>query len=383
MPPTAKKPLVLLVVNDARFFVTHRLTLAVGIRDAGYDVQVGAPAVGDSAMTIRKAGFVVHHVPIDRQGINPLNDIRALVSLVMLYARLKPQLVHHITVKPMLYGSLAARLTRVPSVVNAISGLGILFARDGFVSSIRSGMIRTGYRMSMKHRNMRAIFQNQHDRSVFLRAGIVKENQTVLIPGSGVVVKSFRPDAEAEKPPIVVLPARLLRRKGIREFVEAARMLKEEGVDARFVLVGDQAQNRDAIPKRDLERWQREKFVELWGWVDDMPSVISRASIVCLPSYSEGVPKALLDACAGARPIVTTNTPGCVDVVIDGFNGLVVPPRDSKSLAVALGALLRDSELRRRLGRNGRALAEKRFGVELVIKATLDAYTSLFAKPID
>jgi glycosyltransferase involved in cell wall biosynthesis len=383
MSPTTKRPLVLLVVNDARFFVTHRLPLAVGIRDAGYDVQVAAPALGDSATAIRHAGFVLHHVPIDRQGINPLNDIHALASLVRLYAQLKPQLVHHVTVKPILYGSLAARMTGVPTVVNAISGLGILFAQEGLASRLRSLAVRSAYRIAMRNHNMRAIFQNEHDRSTFLRARIVNEKQAVLIPGSGVSVSSFRPDAEPEEPPIVILPARLLRRKGVREYVQAARILKAEGVNARFVLVGDQAQNRDAIPASDLRTWEKEKTVELWGWLEDMPSLVVRASIVCLPSYSEGIPKALLDACAGARPIVTTNTPGCNDVVINGFNGLLVPPRDAKSLATALGTLLRDPELRRRLGRNGRVLAEEKFDVELVIRATLAAYTSLSTSPRD
>ena len=372
------KPYVLFVVNDARFVVTHRLTLILGLRNAGYKVEVAAPDDGKAATTIREAGVTLHDVPIDRQGVNPFNDIRALVTLVKLYARQKPWLVHHVTVKPVLYGSLAARVTRVPAVVNAISGLGALFAEDGLLARARSSLFRMLYRTIVGLPNSQMIFQNAHDRSKFIRAGIIADRNAVLIPGSGVLLRSFMPDVEPEEPPIVMLPARLLRRKGVREFAEAAKILRDEGSNARFVLLGDTASNRDAVPVSELQRWQDEKIIELWGWADDMPTAVSRAAIICLPSYyPEGVPKALLDACAGGRPIVTTDTPGCNDVVSHGYNGFLVPPRDSVALAAALRELLGDSRLRSVMGARGRELAEHRFDISHVIRATIDMYESL------
>lgn len=372
------KTTILFVVNDPRFFITHRLTLAKGIHEAGYRVHVAAPTVGygTAPQVIREAGFPLHEIPIERQGLNPLRDAKALISLVSLYRRLRPNVVHHVTVKPILYGSLAARLTQVPAVVNAISGRGRLFSTHTLLARTRAAVMRTLYRVVLRHPNMMTIFQNDEDRASFIRTAIVSESSSVLIPGSGTELSRFNSTAAPEIPPIVLLPARLLRQKGIIEFVSAAKALKTEGINARFVVVGDSAGNRDALTVAEIRRIREEAAVELWGWSDDIPGVMSRTAIVCLPSYHEGVPKALLDACAAGRPIVATDIPGCRVVVTNGRNGLLVPPRDSLALTNALRKLLTDPPLRAKMAAESAKIAA-RFDIALVLKATLRLYSGL------
>jgi len=372
---------VLFVVNDARFFVTHRLALARGVREAGYDVHVATPPTEGAARVIQDASFPVHLLSIDRQGINPVRELVVLSELVRLYARLRPDIVHHVTVKPVLYGTLAARVTRVPAVVNAISGLGRLFAFESSVGRVRVGVMHALYRMLLRHPNMYAIFQNESDRTRLIQARIASAATSTVVPGSGTELRRFTPSGKADMPPIVLLPARILRQKGVYEFCDAARKLNSEGLDARFAIAGDVAGNRDALSARELGELRKEGIVELWGWVDDMPSAMNRASIICLPSYHEGLPKALIDGCAAGRPIVATDVPGCRAVVQHGINGFLVPVKDSVALADALRLLLSDGELRRRFGTAARQIAEGRFDVASVIAATTGIYSTLLSSP--
>jgi glycosyltransferase involved in cell wall biosynthesis len=369
---------VLFVVNQARFFVTHRLVLAEAAAHAGYDVHVAVPdGPGTSAITER--GFPVHSVPFDRGGMNVAADLRTATALVALYRELRPDLVHHVTVKPVLYGSLAARALNVRAVVNAVSGLGYLeIARDRRAQAVRA-VVRRLYRLAFRRPRLRVIFQNPDDRASFEHAGIVRPGQASLIHGSGVDLDAFAPVPVPQGPPVVLLPARMLWDKGVGEFVDAARRLRSAGSDARFVLVGDTHENPAAVPADRLAAWVREGVVEWWGHRDDMPAALSAASVVCLPSYREGCPKALLEAAACGRPIVTTDVPGCRDVVRDGVEGLLVPARDAGSLAAAIARLLDDAELRRTCGELGRARAERDFGVARVVAATLTIYRELLA----
>lgn len=374
---SAPRPRVLFVVNDSRFFVTHRLPLALGIRDAGYDVHVAAsPESGVSA--ILAAGLPFHPLRLAKQGMNPLADARTVFELVGLYRRLKPALVHQVTIKPVMYGTVAARIAGVPAVVNAIAGLGILFSGGQGIARVRRAGIRNVYARTVRHRNMRLIFQNASDLNDFVAMGLVQPGHAVIIPGSGADLSSLRPTAEVAGTPLVVLVARLLRQKGVVEFAEAAARLKAEGINARFALVGDPADNRAAVPRRLLQQWSDDGAIELWGWRDDMPDVLRQAAIVCLPSYyPEGVPKALIDAAAAGRPIVTTTMPGCRETVVDGVNGYQVPPRDVDALVAALRRLLQDADLRQKFGAASRRLAEERFSIDAVIHATLELYSNL------
>lgn len=365
---------VLFVLNDSRFFVSHRLLLARGLRDAGYDVHVAA-AAEDGVNAILAAGFPFHPIPLQKQGLNPFADVRALSEIFRLYRRLRPSIVHHVTIKAVLYGTVAARMARVPAVVNAVAGLGTLFAGGSPLADLRRGAMRTIYAASVRHPNLHFIFQNTEDRDTFFRARLADANRSVLIQGSGADLRLISPSPEPDGPPLVVLVARLLRQKGVEEFAEAARRLRAAGVPGRFALVGDSASNRDAVPRAVLDQWRDEGVVEVWGWRDDMDAVLAQAAIACLPSYyPEGVPKALIDAAAAGLPIVTTTMPGCRETVIDGVNGLLVPPRDVDALTDALRRLLLDADLRRRFGAASRKLAEDRFSIDAVIHSTLEVY---------
>lgn len=383
--PARERPKLLFTVNDAGFFVSHRLPLALAARKAGYDVHV-ATAPGPGAAEITAHGLPYHPVPISRSGLNPLSEIRTVWSLARLYRRLRPDLVHLVTIKPVLYGGIAARLSGVPAVVAAVSGLGHVFIRRGSISALLRTAIKAAYRIALSHRRLRVIFQNPDDRRQFVAQGLVGEPDCVLIKGSGVDVRRFAATPEPAGIPVVVLPARMLREKGIVEFVEAARRLRRDGIEGHFTLVGDRDPgNPTSIPQEQLDAWNRDGDVDWWGYRDDVPEVLAGANIVCLPSYREGLPKSLIEAAACARPIVATDVPGCREIARDRENAILVPPRDPEALAAALRRLIEDPDLRRRLGARGREIAVAEFSLDRVIADTLDVYRDLMAglgKPV-
>jgi len=363
-----ERPRLLYVVNNAAFFLSHRLPIAVAARKAGFDVHVATPP-GEAARRIAEAGFPFHPIRLRRGGKSPVGALVALLSLWRLYRRLHPDVVHHVTIKPVLLGGIAARLACVPAVVHAVSGLGYAFLAGGALRTAARAL----YRFAFGHGNLRVIFQNPDDRE---ELDMLPKEKSVLIRGAGVDLDEFRPSPEPSGPPVVLLPARMLKDKGVGEFVEAARALRGT---ARFVLCGapDPA-NPNTVTRETLEVWQREGAVEWWGHKDDMPNVLRQCHVVCLPSYyKEGLPKALLEAAASGRPIVTTFVPGCREAVKEGVNGLTVPPRDVEALVAALRALIEDPDLRASMGAKGRRIAEEEFSVEEVARRTLEVYREL------
>jgi glycosyltransferase involved in cell wall biosynthesis len=370
---------LLYVINDAGFFLSHRLALALAALTAGYEVHVATPQ-DQSSIAIAEAGLVFHPIPLSRKSMRPWLELRSFCALVHLYRGLRPDLVHHVTVKPVIYGGIATRLTRIPAVVNAITGLGTVFIARGIRASLVRAMVTRIYRLSLGHHNQRVIFQNPDDRDQFVSAALVRAEDATLIRGAGVDMNRFMPSPEPAGPPIVVLPSRMIGDKGIGEFVAAARLLRGEGVAARFVLVGDtDPGNRTAISPATLRAWQEEGAVEWWGHCTNMPSVLAGAHIVCLPSYREGLPKVLVEAAACGRPLVTTDTPGCRDICRHEENGLLVKARDPNSLAAALRILIEDGALRRRLGARARQIVEADFSDSTVIRQTLSLYRELLA----
>jgi glycosyltransferase involved in cell wall biosynthesis len=371
---------VLIVVGQARFFLTHRLPIALAARAAGHDVWIATPP-DEVAHGIAAHGLGYRPIDLDRKGTNPIVELATVARLVRLYGELRPDLVHHVAIKPVVYGTVAAQLTRVPAVVNAVAGLGHAFdARDVRGRALRT-LVGAGLRAGLAHGNARTIFQNPDDRGVFLRRRIVRSEHTALIRGSGVDLVAFAPAPPPPGPPVVALASRMIWSKGIGEFVEAARRLGA-GRGARFVLVGEpDPGNPRAVPRRQLEAWHREGVVEWWGHRDDMPAVLAGATIVALPSYyGEGVPKVLLEAAAVGRPIVTTDEPGCREVVRHGDNGLLVPARDPAALASAIGALLADRTRARAMGDRGRERAVDEFDVASVVAQTMAIYDDLLGQ---
>jgi glycosyltransferase involved in cell wall biosynthesis len=372
----AARPRLLIVVNDAAFFLSHRLPLAIGARDAGFDVHVATPR-DDASPRIEAAGLPFHAIPLSRRGTSPAAELRTIAALVALYRELRPDIVHHVTAKPILYGGIAARIARVPAVVHAVSGLGYVFiSKEAKARVVREG-IRATYRVVTSHPNCAVIFQNEDDRRIFGSA--IRTSNVVIIRGSGVDLMHFRATPLPPGVPLVVLPARMLRDKGVGEFVEAARLLAARGIEARFALVGGiDPGNPAGFSREQVEAWVEAGSVEWWGMRTDMPEVLAQATIVCLPSYREGMPKALLEACGAGRPIVTTDVPGCRDVIAGGDYGVLVPARDAPALADALGKLLVDRPALERMAAASAAAAPS-FAVEEVLARTIRLYRSLTA----
>jgi glycosyltransferase involved in cell wall biosynthesis len=370
----AVKSLLLFVVNDAGFFLSHRLPLALAARDEGYEVCIATPP-GDGVEHIEAEGFRHFSVPLSRSGANPVAELRTIRELYKLYRTLQPTIVHHVTIKPVLYGTLAARLAKVPAVVNAISGLGFVFLAQGMFSSVARAAILSSYRWLFSRKRLWVIVQNRDDYNYLLDEECLSREKIELIKGSGVDLNHFAMQPEPDQIPLVVLPARMLWDKGVGEFVAAAEQLHRIGIKSRFALVGGiDPNNPESVPARKLADWARERGIEWWGNRQDMSHVLSQANIVCLPSYREGVPKVLLEAAACGRAIVTTNVPGCREVVIEGGNGLLVPARESEPLAVALKQLIEQPELRYSMGQNGRAMAEAEFSISQVVERHLSIY---------
>lgn len=371
---------LLINVNVAWFFVSHRLAIARGALAAGYEVHLTSDVESsDEAEAIIREGVIFHRVPLHRGSFNPLSDLRYVAHLACIVRRVKPDVMHNVSFKPIIYGSLIARCMGLRRIVNAISGLGYSFS-GGDTRRLVSMLARSAYRLALRDQRARVIFQNPDDVREFVQAGVVTPAQVRVIRGSGVDLETFSASSEQSDLPQVVFPARLLRDKGVVEFARAAQLLRSQGVAARFLLAGRRDdKNPASLGAHELRRLEQETGIEWLGHVKDMPALYRSASVVCLPSYREGLPKALLEACAAGRAIVTTDVPGCREVVTDGLNGLLVKARDVASLAEALARLLRDPELRARLGAAGRRRAESEFDLRLIVRATLELYRELLA----
>jgi glycosyltransferase involved in cell wall biosynthesis len=369
-------PHLLFVVNSDWFFLSHRLPIAIAAQRGGCRVTVAAIDTGCGG-EIREKGLGFAPLPMTIRGMNPVQELAVIAGFVKIYRDLKPDLVHHVTVKPILYGSLAAQIVGDMKVVNAVSGLGYLFLGSRRAQLLRP-LVRRMYRLALRRQHSLTIFQNPDDLIFFIRRGLVRPEQALLIRGSGVNCSVFKAHPEGEGPAVVVLPARLLWDKGVAEFVEAARLIRQKRADVRFVLVGDPDQsNPAAVPLPRLEGWVREGAVEWWGHSRDMPNVLRSASVVVLPSYREGLPKVLLEAAACGRAIVATDVPGCREIVRHGRNGFLVPVRNARALAEAIRLLLASPSLRQQFGRAGRLMAELEFAEDLVVERTLAVYREL------
>jgi glycosyltransferase involved in cell wall biosynthesis len=364
-------PRLIFVDNLADHFCSHRLALARALQDAGWSVAVAtppSPAVGQ--LTV--AG--IRHLPvqIDRRGLDPRKDFATMLALRRLFVTERPDLVHLRTIKPVLWGGMAARLAGVPAVIALIAGLGYAFLAQGIRGAALQAMLPPLYRLALGHRHVRAVFQNDDDRARFLGMGVIGARRAVLVRGSGVDVRVFAPRPAPDGTPVVVFPARLLWDKGLAEFVEAARRLRAAGCRARFALVGDvDAGNRSSAAVTQVESWVRAGDVEWWGHQRDMPAIYAQARVVCMPSYWEGLSKSLLEAAACGRAIVTTDTPGCRDAVEDGRTGLLVPTRDAGALATALDALLADPQRCRTMGERGRERILAGYSEEQIVAETM------------
>jgi glycosyltransferase involved in cell wall biosynthesis len=360
---------IVLAANSLWNIVNFRAGLIRALKEAGYEPVVIAPP--DAAAERRFAELGVEHVPIriERAGLNPFADFRLFRTYRSLLKRLRPAAFLGFTIKPNIYGSLAAKSLKIPAIPN-VSGLGTAFIRGGALEVLVSRLYRAAFR-SLET----VFFQNPDDRALFVGRGIVTPAQAKLIPGSGIDLKQFVPAPLPAGPVVFLLIARLLGDKGIREYVSAARELRGQFADVWFQLLGllDE-ENPAAILRHELEHWIADGAIEYLGGADDVRPCIARASVIVLPSYREGMPRSLLEAAAMGRPLIATDVPGCRQLVVDGRTGFLCAVRDSTSLADTMRRMMQTSHHERAaMGQAARAKVENEFAEGLVIRAYLEA----------
>lgn len=365
------------IVNVDWFFLSHRLPVALAAQKAGWDVTIVTADTG-KLKDISAKGLKVIDLPMSRSGMNIKEELGTLNFLWKLYKREKPDVVHHVGMKTILWGSLAAKFAKVNGVVNAVSGLGGFFAEDnkGLLAKVMPKVLR----YSHNRKNLLVIFQNHEDEAMYVKKGIIKNSQTRFIKGSGVNLKVFcyTPEPVSDKVK-VILTARMIEEKGIFLLTEAAERLRREYEDkAEFWLVGGIDDHPGAITKEQLNAACDGKYIKWLGYRTDVKELLQSSHIVAFPSYyMEGLPKSLIEATAIGRPIITTQSIGCKDTVDDGVNGYLIPTKDVDALAGKLRLLMDNADLRQKMGKAARQKAEKEFSLDVVIEKHLNIYNEL------
>lgn len=376
---------VLLVANTSWYLYNFRLPLLRDLRAAGYAVAAVAPHDSYTAL-LEAEGVTVHPWMLARRSINPLLELKAIVDLLRVYRREQPSLVHHFTIKACLYGTLAAKGARVYRVVNAVTGLGHVFLGQRKRTRLMRRMLKPLYRAVFRARRSTVVFQNADDQERLIQLGITDGARARLIRGSGVDIEHFRPQAHTagqfHAPLQLLFPSRLIREKGIEDVLTACRSLWEQDVPLELLVAGDiDDGNRSALLPADLEALSSEPRIRCLGHVDDMRALYAASDLVLLPSWREGLSRALIEAAAMERPIITTDVPGCRDVVDHGRTGLLVPLHNARAIELAITLLLENPDLAARFGKAARQKVVEEFQVSLVNENTLHQYARLLDVP--
>lgn len=366
-----------IVVNVDWFFLSHRKDVALAAKEAGWDVTIVTADTG-KLKDIEALGLKTINLPMNRSGMNIVEELKTLNWLRKLYKREKPDVVHHVGMKTILWGTLAAKFSRVHGVVNAISGLGGFFAEDnkGLLARVMPMVLR----FSHARKNLLCIFQNDDDWGLYVKHGIIKHEQGRFIKGSGVDLNQFCYTPEPEEGKIkVMLTARMIVEKGVFLLTEAAERLrsKYEG-KVEFLLVGGLDDHPGAITKEQLDAVCDGEYIQWLGYRTDVRELLKQCHIMAFPSYyMEGLPKSLIEADAIGRPIITSNSVGCKETLVDGYNGFLIQPKDVDALTEKLDLLLSDKDLRVKMGKNARQYAEDYFSIEVVKERHLAIYDEL------
>jgi glycosyltransferase involved in cell wall biosynthesis len=382
--PTNKKTTqprrkILFFVSADWFFCSHFIERAIAARSAGYDVLV-LTNVDQHSNKILQSHLRLFHVPMMRRSLNPFAAGITLLRVFFIFYKERPDLIHNVALKPILIGGLAARVLGCREVVNAVIGGGYALTSVHLMVRIFRPILILLMRALMNPLGSRVVFENRDDLHDFVQKRIVRQVDSVLIRGAGVEPNNFKAPEGLDGPPLVIIAARLLWDKGISEFVSAAKFLRQRGVKARFVIVGQRdVDNRACIDATTLEAWKNDGTVEFWGFREDIPQILSQASIACLPSYREGLPKFLLESMAASLPCVTSDVPGCREAVHDGYNGFLVPVRNAVALADALETLLLNPILSKAMGERGRLRIESEFSLRTVNEKTLSLYREMLS----
>lgn len=372
------KKRVLFIVNVDWFFLSHRLPIAKAAAEKGYEVHI-ATSLTRPINELESLGFQIHPIKLNRGKYDILSILIYFFRIITLIPKIRPDLVHLVTIKPVLIGGIASRILRVPSVLYAISGMGYVFIGKSLFHKILRKLISLFYRLALNHKNSIVVFQNTDDQRDISQIAHLDRSSCEMIKGSGVDINSYEVTDLPDGKPIVMFPSRLIKDKGIYEFVNAAKdLVLSENNSLRFVIVGDiDPENQSSLSYQELQNWVNEGFIEHWGFQTDMFDVLSKASLVVLPSYREGLPKVLIEAAACGRAVLTTDVPGCRDAIIPNVTGRLVPVRDVSALKAEIKHLINNRELLKKMGVAGRKLAVENFNLSFVIEKHLNIYQSL------
>lgn len=354
---------VAIVLNTSWNIYNFRMGLIKRLIDEGHEVHAIAPK-DDFSPKLLEAGCAYHTIKMDSRGANPIKDAALIGELFLTYSRIKPDVILHFTIKPNIYGSIAASLLNIP-VVNNVCGLGTVFLKKNIVSLIAEFLYKISFRTPQK-----VYFQNPHDKELFIHRNLIKKEKTDILPGSGINLNHFVPQPQVRNNKFIFLMvSRLIYDKGVTEFIEAARLFQHEGLQAKFQILGAIDEQHKRGIKRDLiQSWIDEGVIEYLGTTEDVREYINAADCIVLPSYREGTPRTLLEAASSAKPIVTTDVPGCNNVVEHGFNGYLCRMKDVKDLAQKMMMIMSQEEkVLETFGNNGRQKMEKEFSETLVI----------------
>ena len=382
MSYSSKKNTILFVVNTAEFFISHRLPIALAAQKEGYKVHVATP---NSAFVedILSHNIEHHDLSISRKGKNFFRELLSLYRIFTLYRSIKPELVHLVTIKPVVYGGIVARILKVPAVVYAVSGIGSAFIDKDLKSRVLLLLIKYLYKLSLGHQNSNLIVQNIDDKDLLLKIIKNKNLKVNLFKGSGVDLDKFSYEPEDVKNGInVVFIGRLIKHKGIFEFLEASTRLLDKNYNANFIVAGEiDLGNPSSLSESEMDQLKQRKGISFLGHRSDISEIIASSNIVVLPSYREGLAKVLAEAAASGRPTITTDVPGCRDAIIQDETGLLVPPRDTNALTDAIETLILNKELRNKLGLSGRLLAKQDFDINKITMQHLLIYKDLLSTP--
>ncbi|HAF62588.1 MAG TPA: glycosyltransferase family 1 protein [Anaerolineaceae bacterium] len=368
---------ILYFANTDWFLYNYNLSLSIFMRSKGYHVSLLSPK-GVYGEKLLKEGFEWHEFSITRKGMNPFRELTSIHKTIEILTRLQPDILHNFTMKSVLYGSLAAKKKKQIKTVNTITGMGYLFINNGILTRIIRSFLIPLMRHALK--NTTVIFLNGTDRDYYLKRRIIEPEQAHLINGAGVDVEKFKPvnPEQQKKTRNIIFPARLLKDKGIYEFVEAARITKQQRPEMVFVLVGSIDEgNPSSIGNDELQEWLKEGVVEWWGWQNDMAQIYQQAFVVCLPSYREGLATSLIEAAACGIPLITTDVPGCRELVIPQQTGFLVPPHNSEALASSIIYMVEHPEQSIKMGLQGREFIVQNYSQEKVNAETYKLYSEL------
>jgi glycosyltransferase involved in cell wall biosynthesis len=368
---------ILFIIVEDRYFLSHRLHLAQYAIKKGYQVGLLCK-ISKHKEFLENEGIQVFDWSLVRGSFNLFFEIKAIYEILITLLKFAPDVLHAVALKPVIYASFASKLVFLKSRVFALGGLGFIFSSDKILAKLLRPLIVLVLKFTFSGNKSRLIIQNIDDKRTLINLKVIRDEKIDLIKGAGVDMKIFSFIKEPSQIPEVILPARLLWDKGVGEFVLAADILKKRGINAKFTLLGEtDPHNPECIPDDQIEDWKKEGAVGVAGFQDDMAKCIQDCAVVCLPSYREGLPKSLLEAASCGRPIVTTDVPGCREIVQDGVNGYLVPSKDPDLLAEALSRLLTDRKLREVMGLKGREFVEREFSAEIVAIKTEKIWNSL------